>query len=74
MIAALLAAMRAKLPGGIREGRMSAATDASYYTELGLPIVIFAATGGEPHCDREWGSLKSLDEYADFFVSYLGGR
>ena len=73
-IAALLAAMRAKLPGGIREGRMSAATDASYYAELGLPIVIFAATGGEPHCDREWGSLKSLDEYADFFVSYLGGR
>ena len=73
-IAALLAAMRARLPGGIREGRMSAATDASYYAKLGLPIVIFAATGGEPHCDREWGSLKSLDEYADFFVSYLGGR
>ena len=73
-IAALLAAMRAKLPGGIREGRMSAATDASYYAELGLPIVIFAATGGEPHCDREWGSLQSLDEYADFFASYLNGR
>ena len=73
-IAALLAAMREKLPGGIREGRMSAATDASYYANLGLPIVIFAATGGEPHCDREWGSLKSLDEYADFFVKYFSKK
>ena len=71
-IKSLLAAMRERLPGGIREGRMSAATDASYYAGLGkFPIVIFAATGGEPHCDREWGSLASLDDYADFFVSYL---
>jgi len=73
-IAALLAAMRAKLPGGIREGRMSAATDASYYAEKGLPIVIFAATGGEPHCDREWGSLQSLDDYAEFFVDYFSSK
>ena len=73
-IAALLAAMKAKLPGGIREGRMSAATDASYYATMGLPIVIFAATGGEPHCDREWGLLKSFDDYADFFTAYLGEK
>ena len=73
-IKALLAAMKAKLPGGIREGRMSAATDASYYATMGLPIVIFAATGGEPHCDREWGSLQSLDDYADFFTTYLGEK
>ena len=73
-IAALVAAMKARLPGGIREGRMSAATDASYYADMGLPIVIFAATGGEPHCDREWGSLSSLDEYADFFTGYLGEK
>lgn len=70
-IAALLAAMKAKLPGGIVEGRMSAATDASYYADKGLPIVIFAAEGGEPHSDREWGSLRSLDDYADFFTGYL---
>ena len=73
-IMALLAAMKAKLPGGIREGRMSAATDASYYATMGLPNVIFAATGGEPHCDREWGSLQSLDDYADFFTAYLGEK
>ena len=70
-IAALLKAMNAALPGGIREGKMSAATDASYFVQLGLPTVIFAADGGEPHCDREWGSLSSLDAYADFFASYF---
>lgn len=73
-IAALLAAMRRDLPGGIREGKMSAATDASYYAALEYPIVIFAADGGEPHCDREWGSLKSLDDYTHFFTSYLRTR
>ena len=70
-IAALLKAMDAAIPGGIREGKMSAATDASYYVQAGLPIVIFAADGGEPHSDREWGSLSSLDAYADFFSSYF---
>ncbi len=73
-IAALLKAMGEKLPGGIREGRMSAATDASYYVKTGVPIVIFACDGGEPHSDREWGSLKSLDDYADFFTDYFGER
>ena len=70
-IAALLKAMDAAIPGGMREGRMSAATDASYYTHLGVPIVIFAADGGEPHSVREWGSLASLDAYADFFARYF---
>ena len=73
-IAALLKAMGEKLPGGIREGKMSAATDASYYAQLGIPIVIFTAEGGEPHSVREWGSLKSLDDYADFFTDYLANR
>ena len=73
-IVSLLKAMKDALPGGIREGRMSAATDASYYVQTGLPIVIFACDGGEPHSDREWGSLKSLDDYADFFTGYLGRR
>ena len=72
-IARLLRAMKEGLPGGIAEGRMSAATDASYYVAAGvdLPMAIFAATGGEPHSDREWGSLKALDDYADFFTGYF---
>ena len=73
-IADLLDAMKKRLPGGIREGRMSAATDASYYAATDRPIVIFAADGGEPHCDREWGSLQSLDHYAKFFTEYLKSR
>ena len=70
-IASLLKAMNASIPGGMREGKMSAATDASYYAQLDVPIVIFAADGGEPHSDREWGSLASLDAYADFFARYF---
>ena len=70
-IASLLKAMSASIPGGMREGKMSAATDASYYAQLDVPIVIFAADGGEPHSDREWGSLASLDAYADFFARYF---
>lgn len=73
-IANLLEAMKKKLPGGIREGRMSAATDASFYAATRRPIVIFAADGGEPHCDREWGSLQSLDDYTRFFTEYLKNR
>ena len=59
------------IPGGMREGRMSAATHASYYAGQGAPVVIFTATGGEPHSDREWGSLSSLDDYCDFFTDYF---
>ena len=73
-IAALLKAMNAGIPGGIREGKMSAATDASFYVTTGVPIVIFACDGGEPHSDREWGSLKALDDYADFFTGYFAKR
>ena len=35
---------------------------------------VFTAEGGEPHSVREWGSLKSLDDYADFFTDYLAER
>ena len=73
-IAALLKAMNAGIPGGVREGRMSAATDASYYAQLDVPIVIATADAGEPHSIREWGSFSSLDAYADFFTRYLAER
>lgn len=74
-IAALLAAMKAKWPkDNIREGRMSAATDATYFIDLGLPIVIFAATGTGSHGSDERISLSSLDEYADLFTDYLSRR
>lgn len=70
-IAQLLKAMNATIPGGMREGKMSAATDASFFAVLKVPIVIWTAIGGEPHSEREWGSLSSLDAYADFFSDYF---
>ena len=74
-IAALLASMRAQWPdGNIREGRMSAATDATYFADAGLPIVIFAATGEGAHGADERVSLRSLDEYARMFTGHLLSR
>ena len=72
-IAALFAAMKARIPG-FRLGRMSAATDATYYVHLGLPIVIFAADGCEPHSPNERGSLSSMHLYADVLTEYLGAK
>ena len=69
-IATLFAAMKAKWPQ-MRQGKMSAATDATYFADLGVPIVIFAATGTGSHGADERISLKSLDEYADLFSSHF---
>lgn len=72
-IAALYASLRASMPD-IKLGRMSAATDATYYVHLGLPIVIFAADGCEPHSSRERGSISSMNLYADALTRHLDGR
>lgn len=67
----LLAAMDSRIDGGMKPARMDAATHAAYYAGRGFPVVILSAEGDAPHCDREWGSLKSLDEYLNFFTEYL---
>ena len=72
-ITALHASLRALMPN-IRLGRMSAATDATYYVHLGLPIVIFTADGCEPHSSNERGSISSMNLYADALTRYLEGR
>ena len=69
-IAALYASLRATIPN-LRLGRMSAATDATYYVHLGLPIVIFTADGCEPHSPNERGSISSMGLYADALTRYL---
>lgn len=75
LIEALFAAMKAKWPGdGVRLGRMSAATDASYFAGLGLPTVIFASDAWGAHAADERCSLSKLDEYADLFVSFLSAQ
>ena len=75
LIEALFAAMKAKWPAGdIRLGRMSAATDASYYVGFGLPTVIFASDAWGAHAVDERCSLSKLDEYADLFVSFIAAQ
>ena len=69
-IASLYASLRTSIQN-LRLGRMSAATDATYYVHLGLPIVIFAADGCEPHASGERGSLSSMGLYADALTRYL---
>ena len=72
LIEALFSAMKSKWPDeNIRLGRMSAATDASYFAHFGLPTVIFASDAWGAHAVDERGSLSKLDEYADLFVSFI---
>lgn len=72
-ITALYDSLRASMPN-IKLGRMSAATDATYYVHLGLPIVIFTAYGCEPHSSRERGSISSMKLYADALTRHLAER
>ena len=72
-ITALYASLRTSMPN-LKLGRMSAATDATYYVHLGLPIVIFAADGCEPHSSRERGSISSMGLYAEALTRHLAER
>ena len=68
----LFSAMKAKWPSrNVRIGRMSAATDASYYAHLNLPTVIYAPTGTGAHAPDERVSVQSLHDYADMLTAYL---
>jgi len=69
-VQALLLSLQKRRPS-LRLGRMSAATDASYYAPLKIPTVIFAADGRGPHGADERVSLSSLDCYADALVEFL---
>ena len=70
-IGALFAALGATIPG-LRLGRMSAATDATFYVHLGLPIVIFAVDGCAPHASGEKVSVSSMDGYVAAFTRFFG--
>ena len=50
---------------------MSCATDATRYAHLGLPTVIFGATGFGAHAKDERVSLASLDAYEAMFTAFL---
>ena len=66
----LLTVLRRRTPK-MRLGRMSCATDASYFASLKLPTVIFAATGVGSHGADERISLKSLSDYVVSLTEFL---
>ena len=66
----LLAVLKRRNPK-MRLGRMSAATDASYYATLNLPTVIFGAWGEGAHSAAERVSLQSLSDYVEALTEFL---
>ena len=73
-IAALYEAMRARLGPSVHTGVLNGATDAVRYIGLNVPTVVFTADSHGAHAEDEWGSVSSLNAYADFFVDYLKNR
>ena len=55
----------------VRIGRMAAATDATYFANFNLPIVIYGSTGKGAHAPDERVSLRSLSEYADLLTAHF---
>lgn len=71
LVQALLAAMRLRWGASFRDAKMVAATDAFQFSDLGLPIVIYCPDAHGAHQADEHGSLRSANEYLEFFVKWL---
>ena len=69
-ITALFSSLRMFIPE-LRLGRMSAATDATFYIHLNIPIVIFTADGCNPHALDEKVSVSSMNRYSTALTSFL---
>lgn len=50
---------------------MNGATDGKYFTQRGIPAVIFGVTGSGLHQDKEWASIKSLETYLNVLIGFL---
>ena len=72
-IAALFRSLRTFVPE-LRLGRMSAATDATFYVHLNIPIVIFTADGCNPHALGERVSVSSMNGYSAALTSFLDAK
>ena len=54
-----------------RKDKILGATDAFQFSDLGLPIVIYAPDAHGAHQPDEHGSLRSAEEYMNFFINWL---
>lgn len=70
----LLAAMKRNWGPTFRDTKMVAATDAFQFSDLGLPTVIYCPDAHGAHQDDEHGSLRSAEEYLNFFMDWLKER
>ena len=70
----LLTAMKRKWGPTFHDEKMVAATDAFQFSDLGLPTVIYCPDAHGAHQDDEHGSLKSAEDYLNFFIDWLKDR
>jgi succinyl-diaminopimelate desuccinylase len=47
------------------------ATDGKYFTEKGIPVVIYGPKGGGLHQDGEWVDIDSVVRYKDILMKFL---
>ena len=71
LVRSLLRAMRKRWGESFRDRKMVAATDAFQFSDLNLPTVIYCPDAHGAHQDDEHGSLRSAEEYLNFFVGWL---
>lgn len=63
--------MAERLGHPIPLSRMLAATDARWFTDCGVPIVLIGAKGGGAHAVDEHAFISSLDETADYLKTFF---
>ncbi|MFA7653992.1 MAG: M20/M25/M40 family metallo-hydrolase [Candidatus Magasanikbacteria bacterium] len=49
-------------------------SDAKYFSEAGLPAVVFGPVGRNYHADNEWVSIKSLGKYYQILNSFINNN
>lgn len=56
-----------KIPFSFAHG----ATDARFFSEVGVPVAIFGAVGGNMHADNEWVDLVSLEINKEILTKFF---
>lgn len=54
-----------------RPSNTPAGTDARFFTDKGLPVIICVPPGGGHHGDSEWIEAKGADQYTQVIIAFL---
>lgn len=52
----------------------STGSDAKYFSQAGLPVVVFGPVGKNYHAEREWVKINSLQKYYSILNSFIYGK